>query len=104
MATLTDSRDAVYDVKFAPRHCGLKVAACSGDGYMRIYEAIDVMNLSSWSLQHEFEIAKGSNKNKSIPCFSWNMNPYDPLSLVAATSGERAAKVILLDTTPYMLN
>ena len=85
-ATLVDSRDDVMDVKFAPRHHGLKVslllssdvflagivylltystslfllshcqiATCSKDGFVRIYEAMDVMNLQHWSLVEEFE-------------------------------------------------
>jgi WD40 repeat protein len=36
---LVDSRDSVVDVKFAPRHLGLKLASCSADGTIRIYEA-----------------------------------------------------------------
>jgi len=88
--TNIDARDAVYDVKFAPHHLGLKVrekererekeekrrgrklfekletffsfffspspssrfqfASCSGDGFIRIYEAPDVMNLSNWNM------------------------------------------------------
>jgi len=39
----------VTDLEFAPRHLGLKFAACSSEGVIRIYEAMDVMNLTSWS-------------------------------------------------------
>ena len=38
------------DVKFSPRHLGLKLATGWQDGVVRIYEAMDVMNLSQWSL------------------------------------------------------
>ncbi len=35
---LVDSRDSVQDIQFAPRHLGLKLATCSADGRIRIYE------------------------------------------------------------------
>ena len=49
-AQLTDARKSVTCVAFAPRHLGLKIAAGSADGIVRIYEAIDVMNLNHWPL------------------------------------------------------
>ena len=48
---LSDSKKSVNDVKFAPRHLGLKVAAASADGTVRIYEATDVFSLNYWQLQ-----------------------------------------------------
>jgi hypothetical protein len=68
-ANLVDSRDSVQDIKFGPRHTGLRIvlipfqhvyspssnqyekATCSSDGFVRIYEASDVTNLAHWSLQ-----------------------------------------------------
>lgn len=50
-AQLGDSRDSVQDIKFSPRHLGLKLATASSDGLVRVYEAVDVMNLSHWPLQ-----------------------------------------------------
>ncbi len=47
---LVDSRDSVQDCAFAPRHLGLRLATCSLDGRVRIYESNDVMNLSVWPL------------------------------------------------------
>jgi nucleoporin SEH1 len=38
-------------VEFAPRHLGLRLAAAGADGVVRVYEAVDVMNLSHWPLQ-----------------------------------------------------
>jgi nucleoporin SEH1 len=49
-ATLVDSTQSVADIKFAPRHLGLKLATCSLDGHVRIYEALDVMNLAYWTV------------------------------------------------------
>jgi nucleoporin SEH1 len=51
---LSDSKKSVNDVKFAPRHLGLKVAAASADGTVRIYEATDVFSLNYWQLQVKF--------------------------------------------------
>jgi len=42
------------------------LAASSADGYVRVYEAPDVMNLSQWSLA--FEI----NNKLGCSCVSWN--------------------------------
>ncbi len=50
-ATLRESPRAVKDVEFAPRHLGLRLAAAGADGVVRVYEAVDVMNLSHWPLQ-----------------------------------------------------
>ena len=47
---LVDSRVAVYDVQFAPRHQDLKLATASQDGKIRIYESSNLMNLGEWPL------------------------------------------------------
>jgi len=50
-ATLTDSPHAVTDVQFAPRAFGLKFAACTADGIVRVYEASDPLNLAAWEVE-----------------------------------------------------
>jgi nucleoporin SEH1 len=60
-ASLTEAKRAVTCVAFAPRHCGLKVASASCDGSVRIYEAIDVVNVGSWPLAATLQ-AYGSNE------------------------------------------
>jgi nucleoporin SEH1 len=50
-AQLSDSKKSVNAVQFAPRHLGLKLAAASADGTVRIYEASDVFSLNYWPLQ-----------------------------------------------------
>lgn len=41
----------VRDVKFAPRNMGLQLATASADGYLRIYEAGDMFELSCmWNI------------------------------------------------------
>ena len=54
-ATLSDARRAVSCVEFSPRHLGLRLAAASADGAVRIYEALDTMNLSHWKLDGVIE-------------------------------------------------
>jgi len=80
-ATLLDSRQSVQDIKFAPRHLGLRLATCSLDGIVRIYEAMDVTDLSHWTLMDEFEAQKGGNLN----CIAWNPSPFEkPMIVVGA--------------------
>jgi len=87
-ATLVDSRDEVKDIKFSPRHLGLKLATCSADGFVRIYEAIDVTNLAQWSLMEEFESQKGG-----LTCLSWNPSPLDARPMLVVGSNEKDAKI-----------
>jgi nucleoporin SEH1 len=54
-AQLTEARKSVNCLAFAPRHGGLRLAAGSADGVVRIYEAIDVMNLNHWPMSQFFE-------------------------------------------------
>lgn len=78
--SLVDSRSNVTDIKFAPKHLGLIVATCSQDGNFRIYEAVDIMNLTQWSLQHEIEASK-----LRCSCLAWNPSPYhSPLLAVGS--------------------
>nr|CCA17427.1 nucleoporinlike protein putative [Albugo laibachii Nc14] len=76
-AQLVDSRESVHDVKFAPRHLGLRLATASGDGFVRMYEAIDVVNLSHWPLQEEFLADRDG-----ATCISWNQSRIDPPTIV----------------------
>lgn len=79
-STLVDSHDTVCDIKFSPRHLGLKLATCSADGFVRIYEAIDAMNLSQWPLMEEFQ-----SHTKGIACLSWNPSPSSTPALVVGS-------------------
>ncbi|KAF1320992.1 Nucleoporin-like protein, partial [Globisporangium splendens] len=81
-AQLVDSRESVHDVKFCPRHLGLRLATASEDGFVRMYEAIDVMNLSHWPLQEEFFADK-----EGVTCISWNQSRFDvPMIVVGGNS------------------
>lgn len=63
---LVDSRTAIKDIEFAPKHLGLQLATCTSDGVVRIYEAPDVVNLTQWVLQEQINIGV------SCCCLTWN--------------------------------
>lgn len=92
--SLVDSRASVTDVKFAPKHMGLQLATSSSDGVIRIYEAVDVMNLSNWSLQHEF------NARLSCSCLSWNPSRLHPPMIAVGSDDPNpsgGAKVLIFE-------
>ncbi|XP_063702738.1 nucleoporin seh1 [Culicoides brevitarsis] len=67
---LVDSRVNVTDCKFGPKHLGLMIATSSADGFIRIYEAPEITNLSQWTLQHEIDC------KMTLSCISWNNSLY----------------------------
>jgi WD40 repeat protein len=50
-ALLGNSNHPVRDVKFSHRGLGLTLAAACADGFVRIYEARDVFDLTKWELK-----------------------------------------------------
>jgi nucleoporin SEH1 len=89
--SLVDSRTAVNDVKFAPRHLGLQLASCSTDGQLRVYEAPDVMNLTQWSLNHVLSCKPGTS------CLSWNPSTvHSPMIVVGTDDPSTSAATQLL--------
>jgi nucleoporin SEH1 len=82
-AELADSRDSVHDLKFAPKHAGLQLATASADGFVRIYEAQDVMNLSQWQLKDEFQAG-----TYGATCLSWCQSRFNNPMLVVGTAKE----------------
>jgi WD40 repeat protein len=82
-AELVDSRDSVHDIKFAPHHKGLKLATASADGIVRIYEATDVMNLTQWQLQSQFE-----GCHLGVTCLSWCQSQFAPEMLAVGGSAQ----------------
>lgn len=80
---LTDARKHVTRVEFAPRHLGLQLASASADGICRIYEAVDLQNLSQWPLQGSFQAFSGSG---GISSLSWCTGRFEPPTLVVGGS------------------
>eukprot|EP00501_MAST-03F_sp_TOSAG23-6_P000593 GSMAST32.ASY1.ANO1.614.1 assembled CDS len=71
-AQLVDSKESVNTIEFAPRHLGLKLATGSSDGYVRVYEAGDVLNLSHWQLQDNSGASNHtSSTSGGVTCLSW---------------------------------
>eukprot|EP00039_Didymoeca_costata_P001560 m.53326 g.53326 ORF g.53326 m.53326 type:complete len:315 (+) comp10859_c0_seq1:220-1164(+) len=65
---LLDSRVSVESLEFAPKHLGLKLATCSTDGVVRIYDAPDAMQVSNWSLHEDFKVFGDGTYGSSL---SW---------------------------------
>jgi nucleoporin SEH1 len=63
-AELADARDSVVDVQFAPHHLGVRLASCSMDGFVRIHEAADVLDLSTWERHSDFHAAADTAASK----------------------------------------
>ncbi|GCF00732.1 epoxide hydrolase, soluble [Zygosaccharomyces mellis] len=73
LATLNDSKGSLYDVKFAPSHLGLKLAAIGNDGVLRVYDALEPSDLRSWTMTSEISvlpIAPASHLQSDF-CLSW---------------------------------
>ncbi|OWZ05854.1 Nucleoporin [Phytophthora megakarya] len=60
-------------------------ATASEDGFVRMYEAIDVMNPSHWPLQEEFLADKDG-----VTCVSWNKSRFDVLMIVVGRNSNVA--------------
>lgn len=84
-ASLTEARRGVTCLEFAPRHWGLKLAVGSADGCVRIYEAVDIMNLSQWPLAAALQTFDEGSK-LGCTCLSWCNGRFEPPTLVAGGS------------------
>lgn len=90
-ATLVDSRTSLTDIRFAPKHLGLMLVTCATDGYVRVYEAPDITNLSQWSLKDEF--------NCKMPCSSitWNQSRiHAPMLAVGSDDANSPSPKVLI--------
>lgn len=83
-ATLTEARRAATTLEFSPRHWGLKLAVGSADGCVRIYEAIDIMNLAQWPLAATLQCFEGNKLG--CTCLSWCTGRFEPPTLVVGGS------------------
>ena len=85
-ARLTDARKSVSTVKFAPRHLRLQVATGSADGVVRIYEAVDVMNLNQWLLKSSIKVEADSPTGLGVTSLDWCTGRFDPPTIVTGDS------------------
>ena len=77
--TRLDSQSSVSDVRFSPHYYGLKFASCSNNGFVRVYEAKDIMRLNDWTLTYEFESLRGAS------CVGWSQSSLFPLLLAVGS-------------------
>ncbi|KAJ3110775.1 epoxide hydrolase, soluble (sEH) [Phlyctochytrium bullatum] len=87
-----DHKGSVQDIEFAPNHLGLKIATTSADGYVRIYEAMDVVNLTAWDLVAQIEVYPGAKESDHL-CLSWCPSRFQPEMLVVGCGRDNVAKV-----------
>eukprot|EP00948_MAST-09A_sp_MAST-9A-sp1_P000920 g920.t1 len=92
---LLDSRDSVNAVKFAPKHHGLKLAAASEDGCIRVYVAQDAMNPEFWQIEEEFEVTSlgpsTTGTQFGISSLDWHKGRaygLPPLLVIGTNSGQ----------------
>lgn len=100
-AKLSDSRTSILDASFSPPHLGLKLATVGADGVVRVYEAIDVLNLTQWSLLDEFSATNtdsgSSDTGESLYCLAWCPSRFTGLPMLAIGCGrENCVKVGIL--------
>lgn len=105
------------DVKFSPRYLGLKIAAASADGMVRIYEASDVFSLNYWPLQvttscffsfviispqdsFQAEVTAGTEavSEHGATCLSWSDCPFEHPKIVVGGYSKSAAVWTLEDS------
>jgi nucleoporin SEH1 len=107
-AKLIESKTKVQDIEFAPRHLGLKLATCSSDGWIRIYESLDVLNYTSWTLINDFDASEGehliSKEKEDAYSISWCKSHFLPPMFIIGCGQLHLAKVkkkkILKRNTP----
>ena len=63
VAEIGGALDSVSDVQFAPHSHSVRIASCGGDGFVRIHEAPDVLDLSSWELHAEFDAGAAATES-----------------------------------------
>ena len=90
-ARMVDAAKSIPDVKFCPKKHGLKLAAPSLDGFCRIYEAQDLLNLSAWNTEDIHSHRNGDSYGST--CCSWMENADNPTIAVGGCDGTIAVFV-----------
>ncbi|KAJ3379036.1 epoxide hydrolase, soluble (sEH) [Lobulomyces angularis] len=96
-------KNSITSIKFSPNHQGLRLASISTDGVLRIFEAMDIINLSNWTLTDEFEVTNNlsTNTNNSHGenhyCFTWCHSRSLPPMLAVGCGKENVVKIFRMD-------
>mmetsp|Transcript_8172 Transcript_8172/g.13578 ORF Transcript_8172/g.13578 Transcript_8172/m.13578 type:complete len:273 (-) Transcript_8172:1027-1845(-) len=100
---LASHKRSIKDVKFCHRSFGLKLAAASADGCIRIYEAQDIFDMNKWEMMIEYQVEDISNPDKSrnssehgLTCLAWNDCPFEP-AMIAVGGYSKTARVYSFD-------
>lgn len=64
---LTEAQKSVTCIEFAPRHHGLRLAAGSADGIVRVYEAMDLSDVSAQWLLNSFSVETPATPKADAP-------------------------------------
>lgn len=89
---LSNSKRSVNDVAFSNRSLGIKLAAASADGYLRMYEAPDVFDLNKWDLMLECQVEdiEAEGNEHGLTCLAWNDCPFEPAKIAVGGYSKRA--------------
>lgn len=96
-AKLVESQGSVQDIEFAPNYLGLKLATISADGKLRIYEAMDIMNLLHWTLLEEIEVTSSGKESDGHYCLSWSTSRFHQPMIVVGCGKDNTARIYRLD-------
>ncbi|KAG4081318.1 WD40 repeat-like protein [Neocallimastix lanati (nom. inval.)] len=96
-AKIVESQGSVQDIEFAPNYLGLKLATISADGKLRIYEAMDIMNLIHWTLLEEIEVTSAGRESDGHYCLSWSTSRFHPPMIVVGCGKDNTARIYRLD-------
>jgi len=96
-AKIVESQGSVQDIEFAPNYLGLKLATISADGKLRIYEAMDIMNLIHWTLLEEIEVTSAGKESDGHYCLSWSTSRFHQPMIVVGCGKDNTARIYKLD-------
>ena len=63
----------------------LQLATASADGMVRVYEAVDVMNLNHWVRKASIEV-EPENTDLGVRCLDWCQGRFEPPTFVVGDS------------------
>ncbi|KAK9814583.1 hypothetical protein WJX72_008201 [[Myrmecia] bisecta] len=91
LAILQDSRAAITDICFAPKAQGLRLAACSADGFVRFYQPSQGLSEQAWSLENDLQAGTSSRGGCTSLC--WRPASGDAIPPLLAVGTSFGAKV-----------
>ncbi|KAF8317191.1 WD40 repeat-like protein [Clavulina sp. PMI_390] len=65
-AVLTEARGSVRDLAFADSRNGFKLATISADSMLRVYECVEIYNVSAWTMTEELDVSTFGGTTPSL--------------------------------------